>query len=172
MSRSLWRGFDPPTTRPLPRSRNRLKNSTVHYLFSVRNMFFYCLWVLACGQHPASERKFTQIQACREAPLARSSVSVQTITQFRYRASDDHAFADLSMIGKRVQFHDETWQELRLLAAESMKSFQELADEAFNDLLKKHGRPASLKEALRKSAGQTAKVIPLKRRGRTPKGRP
>ena len=75
------------------------------------------------------------------------------------------------MIGKRVQFHDETWQELRLLAAESMKSFQELADEAFNDLLKKHGRPASLKEALRKSAGQTAKVIPLKRKGRAPKGR-
>ena len=75
------------------------------------------------------------------------------------------------MIGKRVQFHDETWQELRLLAAESMKSFQELADEAFNDLLKKHGRPASLKEALRRSAGQTAKVIPLKRRGRTSKGR-
>ena len=75
------------------------------------------------------------------------------------------------MIGKRVQFHDETWQELRLLAAESMKSFQELADEAFNDLLKKHGRPASLKEALRKSAGRTAKVIPLKSRGRAPKGR-
>ena len=75
------------------------------------------------------------------------------------------------MIGKRIQFHEESWQELRLLAAESMKSFQALADEAFNDLLKKHGRPASLKEALRRSAGQTAKVIPLKRRGRTSKGR-
>jgi hypothetical protein len=68
------------------------------------------------------------------------------------------------MIGKRVQFHEETWQELRLLASENMKSFQELADEAFNDLLKKHGRPASLKEALRKSAGASAKVIPLKRK--------
>jgi hypothetical protein len=68
------------------------------------------------------------------------------------------------MVGKRVQFHDETWQELRLLASENMKSFQELADEAFNDLLKKHGRPASLKEALRKSAGASAKVIPLKRK--------
>ena len=66
------------------------------------------------------------------------------------------------MVGK-VQFHDETWQELRLLASENMKSFQELADEAFNDLLKKHGRPASLKEALRRSAGESAKVIPLKR---------
>jgi hypothetical protein len=73
------------------------------------------------------------------------------------------------MIGKRVQFHEEAWQELRLLAAESMKSFQELADEAFNDLLKKHGRPASLKEALRKSAGQTAKVIPLKGKRRSSK---
>jgi antitoxin-like ribbon-helix-helix protein len=71
------------------------------------------------------------------------------------------------MVGKRVQFHDETWQELRLLASENMKSFQELADEAFNDLMKKHGRPVSLKEALRRSAGESAKVIPLKRkRGR------
>jgi hypothetical protein len=69
-----------------------------------------------------------------------------------------------SMIGKRVQFHAETWQELRLLAFESMKSFQELADEAFRDLLRKHGRPASLKEALRRSAGESAKIIPLKRK--------
>jgi len=69
-----------------------------------------------------------------------------------------------TMIGKRVQFHEETWQQLRLLASESMKSFQELADEAFNDLLRKHGRPASLKEALRRSAGESAKVIPLKRK--------
>jgi len=68
------------------------------------------------------------------------------------------------MIGKRVQFHDETWQQLRLLASESMKTFQELADEAFNDLLRKHGRPANLKEALRRSAGESAKIIPLKRR--------
>src|SRR4029078_7359265 len=77
----------------------------------------------------------------------------------------------IPMIGKRVQFHDETWQELRLLAAESMSGFHELADEAFNDLLKKHGRPTSLKEALRKSAGQTAKVIPLKRKSPSHKGR-
>ena len=68
------------------------------------------------------------------------------------------------MIGKRVQFHDETWQQLRLLASESMKSFQELADEAFNDLLKKHGRPATLNEALRRSAGESAKIIPLRRK--------
>jgi hypothetical protein len=68
------------------------------------------------------------------------------------------------MIGKRIQFHDETWHELRVLASESMKSFPELADEAFNDLLRKHGRPATLKEALRRSAGDSAKVIPLTRK--------
>jgi hypothetical protein len=73
------------------------------------------------------------------------------------------------MIGKRVQFHDETWQQLRLLASESMKSFQELADEAFNDLLRKHGRPATLKEALRRSAGESAKIIPLKRKQSPPR---
>lgn len=70
------------------------------------------------------------------------------------------------MIGKRIQFHEETWQQLRLLASESMKSFQELADEAFNDLLRKHGHPTSLKEALRRSAGESAKIIPLKGKAR------
>jgi hypothetical protein len=35
-----------------------------------------------------------------------------------------------------------------------MKDLQELADEAFRDLLDKHGRPTSLKEALRKSTRQ------------------
>ncbi|HMF21978.1 MAG TPA: ribbon-helix-helix domain-containing protein [Pseudolabrys sp.] len=73
------------------------------------------------------------------------------------------------MIGKRVQFHDETWHQLNLLAADSMKSFQELADEAFTDLLRKHGRPVSLKEALRRSAGESAKIIPLKRKGSRPR---
>ena len=35
--------------------------------------------------------------------------------------------------------------------SDSMKSLQELADEAFADLLKKHGRPVTLKQALRES---------------------
>ena len=47
-----------------------------------------------------------------------------------------------------------------------MKSFQELADEAFRDLLKKHGLPATLREALRKSAGAKADVTPLRRKKR------
>ena len=68
------------------------------------------------------------------------------------------------MPGKRVQFDEETWAALDLLAKDRMMDFQELADEAFRDVLKKHGRPASLKEALRRSAGQSADIVPLKRK--------
>ena len=56
-------------------------------------------------------------------------------------------------IGKRVTFDVATYAALDLYSRDSMKSFQELADEAFADLLKKHGRPVGLKDALRRSAG-------------------
>ena len=45
----------------------------------------------------------------------------------------------------------QTWHALHLLSRDSMKSLQELADEAFRDLLKKHHRPATLKQALKES---------------------
>ena len=66
------------------------------------------------------------------------------------------------MPGKRIQFDDETWAALDLLARDRMMTFQELAEEAFRDLLRKHNRPVDLKEALRRSAGATAKVVPFK----------
>ena len=66
------------------------------------------------------------------------------------------------MPGKRVQFDEETWRQLDLLGRDQMKDFQELADEAFRDLLRKHGRPADLKEALRRSAGISASVHQLR----------
>jgi hypothetical protein len=68
------------------------------------------------------------------------------------------------MPGKRVQFDDETWAALDMLARDRMMDFPELADEAFRDLLKKHGRPSSLKEALRRSAGDTAQIVLFKRK--------
>ena len=68
------------------------------------------------------------------------------------------------MPGKRVQFDDETWASVDLLSKDRMMTFQELADEAFRDILKKYNRPASLKEALRRSAGVSADVVPLKKR--------
>ena len=66
------------------------------------------------------------------------------------------------MPGKRVVIDEETWASLIMLAKDRMMTFQELADEAFRDLLKKHGRPASLKEALRRSAGSSADVVPFR----------
>ena len=54
--------------------------------------------------------------------------------------------------GKRVTFDAATWAALDLYARDSMKTFQELADEAFADLLKKHERPTDLRDALRASA--------------------
>jgi len=71
------------------------------------------------------------------------------------------------MRGKRVEFDDETWASVDLLAKDRMQTFQELADEAFRDILKKYGRPASLREALRRSAQAAADVIPIKGRAKT-----
>jgi hypothetical protein len=70
------------------------------------------------------------------------------------------------MPGKRVQFDQETWNALDLLARDSMRDFQELADEAFADLLQKHGRPVDLKTALRQSVGEIEKRLaaPVPRR--------
>ena len=55
------------------------------------------------------------------------------------------------MKGKVIKFEPEDYVALDQLARDRMMTFQELADEAFRDLLKKHGRPTDLKDALRKS---------------------
>jgi hypothetical protein len=73
------------------------------------------------------------------------------------------------MPGKRVQIDDETWSVLDLLARDRMMTFQELADEAFADLLKKHNRPVTLQAALRQSAGASADVVQFKRKKPAPK---
>jgi len=65
------------------------------------------------------------------------------------------------MPGKRVQFDDETWQAIEAVADNTGKAFQELADEAFADLLKKHKQPVGLKTSLKESVGE-----PTRGRGR------
>jgi hypothetical protein len=57
---------------------------------------------------------------------------------------------------KLLAFDEATWQALDVLARDSMKSWQELSDEAFSDLLKKHGRTDDLKTALKLSIKQAA----------------
>jgi non-homologous end joining protein Ku len=55
-------------------------------------------------------------------------------------------------VRKLIAFDDDTFDKLKQLARDRMATIQELADEAFADLLKKHGIPIDLKDALRKSA--------------------
>jgi hypothetical protein len=55
------------------------------------------------------------------------------------------------MPGKIVQFDDETFALVNLLRRERRRSFQQLADEAFRDLLEKHGHPLKLKDQLSES---------------------
>jgi hypothetical protein len=59
---------------------------------------------------------------------------------------------DTDEIRKRIAFDLETWLALDRLAKDRMVTIQELAEEAFRDLLKKHRRPTTLKEMLRESA--------------------
>jgi len=64
---------------------------------------------------------------------------------------------------KLIGFDDDTKEKLTQLGRDRMATFQELADEAFADLLKKHGVPVDLKDALRKSV-KTASPVTSRRR--------
>jgi hypothetical protein len=68
-------------------------------------------------------------------------------------------------VRKLIAFDDDTFDKLKQLARDRMATIQDLADEAFADLLKKHGVPIDLRDALRKSARESAgaKVVSLTR---------
>jgi hypothetical protein len=70
---------------------------------------------------------------------------------------------------KLIDFDDDTLDKLTRLARDRMATFQELADEAFADLLKKHGIPIDLKDALRKSARLSESATPKKAGSKTRK---
>jgi predicted DNA-binding ribbon-helix-helix protein len=58
---------------------------------------------------------------------------------------------DSDGVRRRIEFAPDIWLALDRLAKDRMATIQELADEAFRDLLKKHRRPTNLKEMLRES---------------------
>jgi hypothetical protein len=74
-------------------------------------------------------------------------------------------------VRKLIAFDDDTFDKLKQLGRDRMATIQELADEAFADLLGKHGIPVDLKDALRKSASlskglasrETAKSSPSRK---------
>ncbi|HEV2155552.1 hypothetical protein [Bradyrhizobium sp.] len=72
---------------------------------------------------------------------------------------------------KLIAFDDDTLDKLKQLGRDRMATFQELADEAFADLLKKHGIPVDLRDALRKSARLDGEASKTTARPRTRKAR-
>jgi hypothetical protein len=76
----------------------------------------------------------------------RNVFSPPILNRRRYGAGTD------PVVRKLIAFDDDTFDKLKQLARDRMGTIQELADEAFADLLRKHGVPIDLKDALRKSA--------------------
>jgi hypothetical protein len=69
------------------------------------------------------------------------------------------------MPAKRVIIDGVVLQAMTVLGHDLGKDFQELTEEAFSDLLKKHRRPIGLKAALQHSLRQ----VPATDRSRRPK---
>jgi hypothetical protein len=65
-------------------------------------------------------------------------------------------------VRKLIAFDDDTFDKLKQLGRDRMATIQELADEAFADVLRKHGIPVDLKDALRKSASLSKMTRPQK----------
>ncbi len=73
---------------------------------------------------------------------------------------------------KLIAFDDDTFAKLTQLGRDRMATIQELADEAFADVLKKHGIPVDLKDALRKSARDPDTIGAKNKSGGVRKARP
>ena len=68
------------------------------------------------------------------------------------------------MVGKRVQFSDEAWEGLLAIGRQRGRTFQQIADEAFTDILKKYGQPVGLMAALAQSVHRPTELRPKKKR--------
>ncbi|NPV19599.1 hypothetical protein [Bradyrhizobium aeschynomenes] len=74
-------------------------------------------------------------------------------------------------VRKLIAFDQDTFDKLKQLGRDQMLSLQDLADEAFMDLLEKHGVPADLKDALRRSAAENGDGPGTRGNGTKPKAR-
>jgi hypothetical protein len=82
-------------------------------------------------------------------------VAASTPERFPSPAIELAAFAmqeGSPVVRKLIAFDDDTFDKLKQLGRDRMATIQELANEAFADVLRKHGIPVDLKDALRKSA--------------------
>jgi len=70
------------------------------------------------------------------------------------------------LVGKRIRIDRATWDAISLMAREQMKDLDEITEEAFRDLLKKFGRTADFREALKMSAREATKQQGIDKRKR------
>jgi hypothetical protein len=72
------------------------------------------------------------------------------------RGSSESAAVSPRRRALMIKMDDEVRNELDVLARLQGKSVQDLGLEAICDLLRKHGRPVSVREAFRRSAGEAS----------------
>jgi len=82
------------------------------------------------------------------------------------RAGRSTTTAPDDLVGKRIRIERATWDAISLMAREQMKDLDEITEEAFRDLLKKYGRTADFREALKMSARQAETKQALGKRKR------
>src|SRR5262249_15159223 len=117
----------------------------------------------ACNRRRDSCCRGTSRQ-CRRPAARREAGTQLSCPIFNARRAWHEARAPLNfMPGKRVQFDDGTWQAIRAVCQQTDSTFQEIAAEAFADLLKKHHQPVGFMAALEESLGGRGKR-PRKRR--------
>ena len=96
------------------------------------------------------------IIGCVVAVASKSSLVVSSAPeQFSLTIIESASRGSRQRVRKLIAFDEETFDKLKQLARDRMGTIQELADEAFADLLRKHGIPVDLKDALRKSASRS-----------------
>ena len=79
--------------------------------------------------------------------------AIGALCEVLFRNSTDFPlFSEVMMpVRRRIEFDDQVWHALQHLCLETGKGLQEVADEAFRDLLRKRRRPVTLRDGLRES---------------------
>jgi hypothetical protein len=120
-----------------------------------------------CASGPARPRRIaiamidavTDIRGIRNSPFCFNVSAHCWFRSERFPSTAIEAFVATQEAGpvvrKLIAFDDDTFDKLRQLGRDRMATLQELADDAFADLLRKHGIPVDLKDALRRSASLT-----------------
>src|SRR5690349_3037592 len=111
-------GIRPPDNAASPHRRNRLKASNVHYLFSVRNMFFSWILPISAIPQPFLERIRLPHVRAREAHAFRTATggifSLKKLHEYLQHAAECRNMARTASPAHRQHLEQmaETWEQL------------------------------------------------------------